>query len=1003
MKRRLLSSAVFPLAILPLGVAGHAAAETSIATATTTPVATATVAGGQPDSILITSAGSIVPTASGAAVTVNSVHAVTNNGAISFKDVNDATGVLLTGGAGGGLTNTGTISLGETYEATDTDNDGDLDGVFAQGARRYGVRLTGSGAYTGNISNTGAITVKGTDSAGVLLESRLTGSLLSSGSVSVTGERSVGISAASVSGDVRITGGVAASGEGASAVRLGQVDGLVALQGPISATGYRYTSRLTDAERAKLDADDLKQGGPAVAITGSVAGGLLLDAPPGNLDANDDDEDDDGVADSLETTASVTAYGAAPAIAISGDQALSLGAVGQGALAYGVVNKGQINAYGVFDGVEATALKIGRSGGAGVTVAGGINNLGGGILASAYKAAATAVLIESDATVPVLLNTGSITATQSGGAHNASGVVDLSGRLVWVESSGTITAGIVPTDGVTPTGEAIAIDLSRNTTGATVRQTAGSEAAPSAITGAVRFGSGDDRLEILSGSLTGDMRFGAGADTLVIDGSAKVTGAISDSDGRLAIDLRSGRLGLTNVGGLAISSIDVGAAGVLAVTIDPNAGAIGRLNVSGAATLADGAKVEVALTSLLKDPASFEVIKAGTLTLGAAGATLGGAPYLYAASLRADQATGVLSVDLRRKTVAEIGLTGSGAQAYDAVFGALGQSTALQGAFLAQTTQSGFNSLYDQMLPDHSGASLMSAAAISGAMASASASPMRATENADSAVWVQEIAFNVRRAREDAVGYISSGFGLAAGAEAISGPQALGVSVGFVATDYHDRGADSREQVSMSLLSGGAYWRLRSGGLQAHLGAGLGYAVFDGDRRLSGAGLDLKADGKWHGWLAKSDASLSYTLQAGAFYARPQILMNYVRLAESGYQERGGGDGFDLKVSKRTGDFLTGEGQLAIGARFGDGDYWAPEVSVGYRQRLAGSPGRTTARFGEDASFTLDPELPFKNAIVARGGVKMGFGGVLIGIDGGGAFEANYREYDLRALIRYQF
>jgi hypothetical protein len=1001
MKHRLLSSAVFPLALLPMVVATPAAAETSIATATTAPVTTATVASGQPDSILITTAGSITPTAAGAAVTVNSVHAVTNNGSISFKDVNDATGVLLSGGAGGGLTNTAVISLGETYEATDTDNDGDIDGVFAQGARRYGVRL-GAGTYTGNINNTGSITVKGVDSAGVLLEGRLAGTLFSSGSVSVTGERSVGISAASVSGDVRVTGSVAAAGEGASAIRLGAVDGIVQLQGAISATGYRYTSRLTDAERAKLDADDLKQGGGAVAITGSVKGGLLLDAPPADLDANKADEDGDGVTDSLETTAAVTSYGAAPAISISGDQALTVSVVGQGTLGYGVVNKGQVSSYGVFDGVDATALKIGRAGGAGVTVAGGINNVGG-VLASAYGASATAVLIESDATVPVLLNSGAIGATQVGGAHNASAIVDLSGRLTLVQSSGTITSGITATTGVTPTGAAIAIDLSRNTTGATVRQTAGTETTPSAIVGDVRFGSGDDRLEVLSGSLTGDIRFGAGADTFVIDGVAKVQGALSDSDGRLAIDLRSGRLALTNTTAVSISSLNVGATGVLAVTIDPNAGATGRLNVSGAANLVDGAKVEVALSSLLKAPASFELLKAGALTLGAAGASLGGAPYLYAAALKANTTTGVLSVDLRRKTTSELGLTGSGAQAYDAVYQALGQSTALQGVFLAQTTQSGFTGLYDQMLPDHSGASLMSAAAISGAMASAAAAPMRASSSEDSAVWAQEIGFNLRRARQDAAGYKSTGFGLAAGAEAISGPQALGLSVGFVTTDFNDRGADAREQVSMSLISGGAYWRLREGGLQAHLGAGLGYAVFDGERRLSGAGLDLAAEGKWHGWLAKADASTSYTLEAGAFYARPQLSVNYVRLAESGYQERGGGSGFDLKVSSRKGDFLTGEGLLAIGARFGDEDYWAPEVSVGYRQRLAGSPGRTTARFGDGDSFTLDPELPFKNAVIARGGVKVGFGGVLFGIDGGGAFETHYREYDLRALVRYQF
>ena len=290
------------------------------------------------------------------------------------------------------------------------------------------------------------------------------------------------------------------------------------------------------------------------------------------------------------------------------------------------------------------------------------------------------------------------------------------------------------------------------------------------------------------------------------------------------------------------------------------------------------------------------------------------------------------------------------------------------------------------------------------AVASAAAAPSFTRQTADSAVWAQEIGFNIRRDRESAAGYASSGFGLAGGAEAMSGDQALGVSAGFITTDFHDRGADAREKVSMTLLTGGAYWRVRSGGFLAHLGAGLGYAVFDGERRLSGAGLDLSADGRWNGWLAKADASAGYRFEAGALYAQPKVSLNYVRLSEGGYQEKGGGDGFDLKVDRRVGDLLTGEAALAIGARFGDADaFWAPEVTLGYRQRLAGAPGSTTAAFGDGDRFTLDPEAAFDHAVTGRAGVKMGFGGVLVAIDGGGAFEANYREYDLRALIRYQF
>lgn len=999
MKRWLLCSAVIPLA-----VAGQAAAETSISTKVTTPVATSTAASGQPDSLVITADGGVAPTVAGAAVTVDSDHAVTNNGAISFSDVNGATGILLKGGFGSAVTNAGSIVLSETYTPSDSDSDGDLDGLFAQGFGRFGIRLGGPGAFSGTITNSGSITVSGVDSAGIQLETRLIGSLLSSGSIVVVGDRSLGVAAASVSGDVRITSGVSATGEGASAIRLGAVDGAVVLQGPISATGYRSSTRLTDAERAKLDADDLKQGGAAVAIMGSVGKGVLLDAPPGNLDADDADEDDDGVDDSAEATAAVSSFGAAPAIDVGGDQAITLGAVGSGELAYGLVNKGSVSAYGVQDGVNATAVRIGRAAGAGVEVAGGVNNLNGGISAQSYGGTADAILLERDAVVPALLNSGSITAEQIGGAQNARAIADQSGRLVYVESSGTIVAKVTASDGVAQTGEAIAIDLSRNTTGAVVRQTAGSEAAPSSITGIVQFGSGDDRLSLESGSLTGDIRFGAGADTFVIDGGAEAQGAISDSDGRLAIQLANGRLRLTNTSPLTISSLDVGAAGILSVGIDPAAGATGRLQVAGDAAFADGAQVEVTLGSLLRTAATYEIVRAGSLTAGAAGATLAGAPYLYSATLRADQAAGVLSVDLRPKTAQELGLTGSGAAAYGAVFDALDRSSAIESAFLAQTTEAGFTGLYDQMLPDHSGASLMSASAMTAAVASAAAAPSFSRQRADSAVWAQEIGFNIRRDRQAAAGYDSSGFGLAGGAEAISGDQALGVSAGFITTDFHDRGADPREQVSMTLLTGGAYWRIRSGGFLAQLGAGLGYAVFDGERHLSGAGLDLTADGRWNGWLAKADASAGYRFEAGALYAQPKVALNYVRLSEGGYQEKGGGDGFDLKVDKRVGDFLTGEAGLAIGARFGDAEaFWAPEVSVGYRRRLAGAAGRTTARFGDGDSFTVDAEAPFEHAVTGRAGVKMGFGGVLIAIDGGGAFEADYREYDVRALIRYQF
>ncbi|CAN7181198.1 autotransporter domain-containing protein [Phenylobacterium sp. LjRoot225] len=998
MKRLFLSAALAPL-ILP----DMAQCEIVISTATTTPVRTSTVASGQPDSITIDTAGSIKPAAAGAAVILDAVgRAVTNKGAIAFDGVNGATGVLLVGGAGGGFVNSGQISLTETFAPTDADKDGDLDGAFAQGSGRYGLRAVGPGVFTGDVRNAGTITVKGSDSAGISLETMISGSVTSSGAISVLGDRTKGLAATSVTGDVRITGAVSVQGEGAVGVALGDVGGAVVLQSSVTATGYRDSQRLADAARAKLDADDLKQGGGAVRITGGVAKGVLLDRAPADKDPDDADEDKDGVPDAQEGAAILTAFGSAPALDLGGAQATALGAVGSGDLAFGLVNKGQVLARGLNDGVAATALRVGQDGGGVVTVQGGINNLGGTIDAASFGAQSTALLVNPNAVVATLRNSGAITATQTGGQQDARAIVDRSGSLTRIDNSGVIRATIVGTSGQTSAGRAVAIDLSANTSGALVRQAKVVDADQPEITGDVRFGAGNDRLELLAGKLTGDLTFGAGADSLVIDGSAQVSGRLSDSDGRLDIDLRNGRLAASNIETVRLTGLNVGAKGVLAVTVDAEANAFTRFEVAGQASLADGAKVDVALKSLVRGAKSFEILHAQTLQAGQAATALDGAPFLYQASLRTEVQAGSVYLDLRPKTAAEIGLNRSGAQAYAAVFDVLDRNPAIEAAVLAQTTQAGFTGLYDQMLPDHSGGALMSAAAISSAISSATAAPM-STGQAGTGVWAQEITFGLRRDRDQAQGYKADGFGLAAGMDLLGDRHALGLTASLVTADYKDRGAAAGEQVSMNLASGGLYWRLNNGPLQAQARAGLGYVWFTSKRRLVGPDLSLETKSDWTGWTADAHAGASYALRLGAFSARPEVSVDFVRLSESGHRERGGGAGFDLALDDRQGRLLTGEATLALGARFGDETSWSPELKIGWRERLAGDAGRTTARFETGAPFTLDPEAPFDNAVVARLGLRIESSGLLFALDGGGSFEEAYREYDVRALIRWQF
>jgi hypothetical protein len=106
-KVRLLLGAAAPLVFtLP------AVAQVTISTATTTPVQTATANSGAPSDITIATNGTIAPTsANSTAVTVNSSNDIINNGAITFNNLNDTTGVRLLPGFTGSYGGSGAINL----------------------------------------------------------------------------------------------------------------------------------------------------------------------------------------------------------------------------------------------------------------------------------------------------------------------------------------------------------------------------------------------------------------------------------------------------------------------------------------------------------------------------------------------------------------------------------------------------------------------------------------------------------------------------------------------------------------------------------------------------------------------------------------------------------------------------------------------------------------------------------------------------------------------------
>jgi hypothetical protein len=1003
--RHVLFAAASPLCLL----AGAAQAETVISTTTSTPVATATAANGAPDNVRVSSGGVVQP-AGGAGITLNSNNNVTNEGTIKIQNANDATGILVLGGMTGELKTSGSITIDESAEATDKDSDGDQDGPFATGARRYGVRVTGPGAFHGNIAQSaGAIIVEGNDSAGISVETAIDGTVQTAGSIAVAGDRSYGVHTAStVGGDVAILSTVSAQGQGSGAIATDDnVGGKLVLGNSVVATGFRYTTRPADV--SKLDAD----------------------------------EDKDGIPDANETTGTVTSFGSAPGMLIGSESRnVQVGVGGTGSNAYGLNIKGTVQGLGVYDGVAAKAIQIGGLGGK-VNIDGGVR-VSGGVAATAVKAGAIglqlgagvttpkilvengsikanatsadavdvrALQIDSGASVDYLGNSGTIAAGVSGAKGSATAVLDASGSLRLIENVNAITAIVAPTDSSAVTGRAVALDLRANTAGVTVRQgpNAVSTVIP-AITGDVLFGSGAARLELLSGVLNGAVAFGSGADTLVIDGGAAMTGALTDAGGGLTVNIAKGRLTATNTDTINLTSLSLGATGELVLTADAATGKSTTLNVAGAANLATGSKVGLRFASKLDAPTTFTLIKAGTLAAGAIDQSLlGSTPWLYKAELRVDSAQNSLLADVRRRTASEAGLNSAEAAAYDAVYANFDRDATVGGALLSKTDGTSFAKLYDQFLPDFSGSLFHTLAAASDATGRAIDEDKGVMTDEGVRIWTQEIAFLVKRDIDRSASYDANGFGLAGGVEAPSTDfGTLGLMTSFVNVNVDDSFAAAAETLGGQVFSAGVYWRDSVGGLTANLGLTGGYASLKSTRVVSdpAAGLNRSARSNWSGGTFSAHGGLSYLLGAGRFFAKPQVSADYFLLKEDGRTENGGGDAVNLRIDKRSSDQLSAFAGVTFGARFGEESafVWIPELTAGWRQVSGDGAGVTTASFvAGGPAFSLDaPDLSGGGPVVRLG--LRGQGKYFdFAVEGGGEFRDDYEAYDGRVIVRFLF
>ncbi|WP_066557712.1 autotransporter outer membrane beta-barrel domain-containing protein [Croceicoccus bisphenolivorans] len=937
----------------------------------------------------------------------NSTITIEEDGAVHADDADARNGINVAAGTNGSIVIDGVLRVEEDFVPDDDDGDGKPDGPIAQASDRTGISVNSS---SGSITNEGVIYVEGLNSAGIRFQDGWSGEFDNTGSITVVGDGSVGIVTGDVATDFSVGGSVSSVGANSQVLLIdGDVSGRVIIDGSLTKRNS-YTN--DDGGTYTLSRSQLRAVAPAVEVTGSVANGILIDAPPINTDDDNDDEDGDGIDDSEETTGSITSYGESPALLIGGadDIVIGGGQTRDGTYSLGV--DGTINAYGSYSTFDATAVVIGGEGGS-VDLSSGIS-VGGTIRATTPDASALALLINDGANVPDLYVSGQISAViSSTGEGSAIAVRDLSGTLSQIDNTGAIIVSGAAED------ETIALDLSNNTTGVTILQYLNeidaeayaeelededydpdSPTIYARITGDILTGSGNDLIEASTGTIRGDVWLGDGDDQMILSGNADFAGdlyaeagdfslSMSDSarfDGLVDVaggqatlfiadnaifsgtTANSAQMSATVTGGLlqvadgesmVLDTLDVSSGGRIGVILDGDSQTSSNFVVN-TATFATGSGLDVEIDDILGAEGTYTVLTANTLT-GASELTLdaGELPLLYSASLATDATT--IAVSVERRTAEELGLTKPQTAAFDAMLATAATNSYLERSLLQAEDIGELQHQIDQLLPDYNGGIFDFVARSSALSARRITDTVGYYDEWPIGIWVEPLIFRGSKNGDGTAGYKNDGWGVSGGWERRLGGMYLGLSGSWISGSV-DTGDYQSTDVSKYEVAG--HWRMQNGNFNAFARAGYYWAKMDFSGTFNGA-----IDGDEFSYGSASDWSgKGYTALAGASYGfdvstslslRPKVVLEYYQLDEKGYETSADTDALALYVEGRSSDRTTVTPSMILGYRLENEPAshhpLTIEFEAGYQSILSGGLGSVTANFEDGESFTIEP------------------------------------------------
>ncbi len=609
---------------------------------------------------------------------------------------------------------------------------------------------------------------------------------------------------------------------------------------------------------------------------------------------------------------------------------------------------------------------------------------------SIAPASANAIIIDAGASLPKIQLTSitsEIVASAIGSTSSATAILDKSNSLTTINNNNLISASITATDensdGVAEpiTGTANAIDAHTNTVGMTITQNSITTAATSTtaattntpeIIGNILLGTGNNTINLNAGVITGNIDFGegagAGASAFNIEGDSAYSGILTGS-GTVALNIDDGTALLDAGSKLNLSSLHVGATGILGIQLNTLTPTQAVLSSSGAAVFDKGAVVGLNLNHIILAPTSFVVLTAPSITLNGLDLTnLGGnTPYLYSVALTPNSTNTELDATFRIKSQAEGGFNSNEVAALTPVLTAMSQDTGATTALLSQTTHEGFNSVYDQYLPDFSGENLLTLSHGAESVTESIAALTLIPDNMAGQYWATEHGFDTNRPYGDTTGFKATGFTFAAGREqAVGGRQMIGTYLSYTSSTPIDTFDIGAANLVNSDLTVGGYWRIRDEGFKAWANAGVGYADFKDTRVVLNAFESHTATSTWGGFSYSAGFGTSYQYRIGSFSLTPQLIGDFYGLNEAKHSEDGGTDLFDLSINSRDSHIATGQALVNFSY-----DKWfvRPELWVGYKDNLDVDIANTVATFTQAGStpFSLN------GGNVKGGGPVVGF------------------------------